>query len=199
MSMSSCFQVPEHLHAVDEHPIEHHPPHCLSHTPQHFHNKVPIIIITKMHFSHARNPRFQQTQKKRVDCNLNRTFPISIPSQHDNVKNGEKKLRLGWGNVEEEEKTVPSYHLHYFPLSSPSPSPTSNSGRSSSTLRTWIRSDLIRTTAQVSEDQWPGQMSCKERLSLKTFSYFNVILFREPWENARWLSLESTSTLSTSS
>ena len=104
MSMSSCSQVPEHLHAVDEHHIQHHPPHCLSHTPQHFYNKVPIIIITILHFSHARTPRFQRTQKKRVDCNLNRTFPISIPSQHDNVKNGEKKLSLGWGHVEEEEE-----------------------------------------------------------------------------------------------
>ena len=116
MKMSSCSQVPEHLHAVDEHNIQHHPSHCLSHTPQHFHNKVPIIIITKMHFSHARNPRFQQTQKKRVDCNLNRTFPISIPSQHDNVKNGEKKLSLGWGHVEEEEKNSPILPYSSFPI-----------------------------------------------------------------------------------
>ena len=90
--------------------------------------------------------------------------------------------------LKKKKKTVPSYHLHYFP---PSPSPTSNSGRSSNTLRTWIRSDLTRTTAQVSEDQWPGQMSCKERLSLKTFSYFNVVVFSENLEKTRGDSLSN--------
>ena len=64
--------------------------------------------LSILHFSHVRTPGFQQMQKKRVDCNLNRTFPISIPSQHDNVKNGEKKLSLGWGHEEKNSPILPS-------------------------------------------------------------------------------------------
>ena len=75
-----------------------------------FITRFPSSSLSKLH------SRISTNAKKRVDCNLNRTFPISIPSQHDNVKNGEKKLSLGWGHVEEEEKNSPILPSSLFPI-----------------------------------------------------------------------------------